>query len=106
MLPISQLAAGYLLLLIATLTLVEGFAVRWLVRRKRGAELVRRLVGWFRELAIAQLLGPIQSDVLTDEEIDDVILTPAILLFAALLCGGVFLIATDTFYVRFVFFKH
>ena len=93
---LSQTAVGWLLLLGAVVTFVAGFAVRTLIGRKRDVNAVRRVVRAFRDNVVGRVLfGPVASDALDDEELDQMILMPAILVSCGLCLTAIFLLGYE-----------
>jgi hypothetical protein len=93
---LSQTVVGWLLLLGAVLTFVAGFGVRTFVGRKRDVKAVRRLVRAFRDNPVGRVLfGPVASDALDDEELDQMILMPAILVSCGLCLTAIFLLGYE-----------
>ena len=91
--PISQAAFGLLILLAAALTIVGGMASRSFVGRRRDTAAVRRIVGGFRRSAFARLVfGPVRGDALDDDELDQMILMPAIVVGCGLCLTAIFLL--------------
>ena len=91
--PISQAAVGWLILLAAALTIVGGMASRSFVGRRRDTAAVRRIVGGFRRSAFARLVfGPVRGDALDDDELDQMILMPAIVVGCGLCLTAIFLL--------------
>ena len=86
--PISQAAFGWLILLAAALTIVGGMASRSFVGRRRDTA-----VGGFRRSAFARLVfGPVRGDALDDDELDQMILMPAIVVGCGLCLTAIFLL--------------
>jgi len=93
---LSQTVVGWLLLLGAVVTFVAGFGVRTLIGRKRDVNAVRRVVRAFRDNVIGRVLfGPVASDALDDEELDQMILMPAILVSCGLCLTAIFLLGYE-----------
>lgn len=92
----SQTVVGWLLLLAAVLTFVAGFAVRTLIGRKRDVKGVRRVVRALRDNVVGRVLfGPVISDALDDEELDQMVLMPAILVSCGLCLTAIFLLGYE-----------
>jgi uncharacterized membrane protein len=90
---LSQTVVGWLLLLAAVVTFVAGFGLRTLIGRKREVKAVRRVVHAFRDNVVGRVLfGPVASDALDDEELDQMILMPAILVSCGLCLTAIFLL--------------
>jgi hypothetical protein len=105
-LPITQAAAGWLLFLAAFAVVAAGLVLRRLVRGRRETAAVRRVVHVFRETALAQLLfGRMDSDMLSDDELDNVTLMPAIVVAGVLFVGAIALLGTDSFQIHFTLFR-
>jgi hypothetical protein len=93
---VSQTVVGWLLLLAAVLTFVAGFAVRTLIGRKRDVKAVRRVVRALRDNVVGRVLfGPVISDALDDEELDQMVLMPAILVSCGLCLTAIFLLGYE-----------
>jgi hypothetical protein len=93
---LSQTVVGWLLLLAAVLTFVAGFGLRTLIGRKREVAAVRRVVRAFRDNVVGRVLfGPVASDALDDEELDQMILMPAILVSCGLCLTAIFLLGYE-----------
>ena len=92
----SQTVVGWLLLLAAVLTFVAGFVVRTLLGRKRDVKGVRRVVRALRDNVVGRVLfGPVISDALDDEELDQMVLMPAILVSCGLCLTAIFLLGYE-----------
>ncbi|MCU1699603.1 MAG: hypothetical protein JWR34_5666 [Mycobacterium sp.] len=92
----SQTVVGWLLLLGAIAIFVAGFLLRTLIGRKRDVKAVRRVVRAFRDNVIGRVLfGRVASDALDDEELDQMILMPAILLSCGLCLTAIFLLGYE-----------
>ncbi|MBB5161945.1 hypothetical protein [Mycobacterium sp. AZCC_0083] len=93
---LSQTVVGWLLLLGAIAIFVAGFVLRTLIGRKRDVKAVRRVVRAFRDNVIGRVLfGRVASDALDDEELDQMILMPAILLSCGLCLTAIFLLGYE-----------
>jgi hypothetical protein len=93
---LSQAVVGWLLLSAALVTFVAGFGVRTLIGRKREVKAVRRVVRALRDNVVGRMLfGPVVSDALDDEELDQMILMPAILVSCGLCLTAIFLLGYD-----------
>jgi hypothetical protein len=91
--PISQAVVGWLLLLAAALVFAGGVGSRALIGRRRDADPVRRVVGGFRRSGVARVLfGPVRGDALDDDELDQMILMPAIVVACGLCLTAIFLL--------------
>jgi uncharacterized membrane protein len=89
---LSELTVGWLLLIAAVATFVGGIGLRVLVGRRRNTA-VGRVVRSFRESAVgAVLYGPIASDALDDDELDQTFLMPTIVVFCGLALTAFFLL--------------
>lgn len=89
----TQLIVGWLLLAAAVLVFVGGFGVRAAVGRRRDHPLVQRLFGGMRRTAVGRLLfGPVVADALDDQELDEMILMPAITVSCGLCLTAIFLL--------------
>lgn len=81
----SQATVGWLLLVAAALTFVFGAVSLLVVGRRRDSRAIRRLVHAFRRAGIARVLfGRYEEDVLDDDELDTIILMPAIVVACGL----------------------
>ena len=77
----------------AVLTFVVGGVSRLVVGRRRESKAVRLLVHTFRRTGIARVLfGRFRDDVLDDDELDTMILMPAIVIACGLALTAVFLL--------------
>lgn len=92
---LSPLTVGWLILAGALLVFVGGVAVRVLVGRRRDSR-VGRVVRKFRESTFGRVLyGPVAADALDDEELDQTILMPTIVLGCAFLLTAIFLLGYE-----------
>ncbi|WP_308192738.1 hypothetical protein [Mycolicibacterium lacusdiani] len=90
---LTQLAVGWLLLLAAVLAFVGGFVVRTLIGRHRERSGIRKVVGALRGNVVGRVLfGPVAEDALDDEELDQMILVPAITVSCGLCLTSIFLL--------------
>ncbi|KKE99385.1 MULTISPECIES: hypothetical protein [Mycobacteriaceae] len=81
----------------AALTFVFGGLSRVFVGRRRHSVGVQRMVRVFRRTGIARVLfGRFDDDVLNDDELDTMILMPAIVLACGLALTAIFLLGYDT----------
>ncbi|MDY6999272.1 MAG: hypothetical protein SW019_21975 [Actinomycetota bacterium] len=81
----------------AALLFVFGGLSRVFIGRRRDAGWVRRLVHLFRRTGIARVLfGRFEGDVLDDDELDTMILMPAIVIACGLCLTALFLLGYDT----------
>lgn len=81
----------------AALTFVLGGVSRMVVGRRRDSRPVRLLVHTFRRTGIARVFfGRFQDDVLDDDELDTMILMPAIVVACGLALTALFLLGYDT----------
>ena len=93
---ISQAAVGGLLLLAAALIFVGGMALRSFVGHRRHTKAVRQIVGGFRRSALAgRVFGPVRGDALDDDELDQMILMPAIVVGCGLCLTAIFLLGYE-----------
>ena len=93
---LSQTVVGWLLLLGAVAMFIAGFGLRTLIGRKRDVTAVRRVVRAFRDNVVGRVLfGPVASDALDDEELDQMILMPAILVSCGLCLTAIFLLGYE-----------
>jgi hypothetical protein len=93
---LSQTVVAWLLLLAAVLMFAGGIVLRTLVGRKRDARSVRRAVLALRGNAVGRMLfGQVGNDALDDEELDQMILMPAILMSCGLCLTAIFLLGYD-----------
>lgn len=83
---------GWLILGAALLTFVGGVGLRSYVGRKPYAR-IGRLTRTFRESTVGSVIyGPVASDALDPEELDQTILMPTIVLGCAILLTAIFLV--------------
>ena len=81
----------------AALIFVFGGVSRLVVGRRRETKAVRGLVHAFRRTGIARVLfGRFEDDVLDDDELDTMILMPAIVIACGLTLTALFLLGYDT----------
>lgn len=93
----SQATVGWLLLVAAALTFGLGVLSRVFIGRRRFTKGVRRMVHAFRRTGIARVLfGRFEDDVLNDDELDTMILMPAIVVACGLALTAIFLLGYDT----------
>ena len=93
----SESTIGWLMLAAAAMTFVFGGASRVFIGRRRHTRGVRRLVHVFRRTGVARVLfGRFEEDVLDDDELDTMILMPAIVIACGLALTAVFLLGYDT----------
>ena len=93
----SQATVGWLMLAAAALIFVIGGVSRVVVGRRRETKAVRGLVHAFRRTGIARVLfGRFEDDVLDDDELDTMILMPAIVIACGLILTALFLLGYDT----------
>jgi formate-dependent nitrite reductase membrane component NrfD len=93
---LTQLTVGWLLLVAAVLTFVGGFLLRAVIGRHRNAKVLRRVVRALRNNVIGRVFfGPVFSDALDDDELDQMILMPAIILSCALCLTSIFLLGYE-----------
>ncbi|CAA0108648.1 Uncharacterised protein [Mycolicibacterium vanbaalenii] len=93
----SESTIGWLLLAAAAMTFVFGGLSRVFIGRRRDTKWVRRLVHVFRRTGVARVLfGRFEEDVLDDDELDTMILMPAIVIACGLTLTAVFLLGYDT----------
>ena len=89
----SQLTVGWLLLLAAVVAFASGFALRAVVARRRQSAVVGRVARGLRESRVGTVLfGPVAHDALDDEELDQMILMPTIVVACGLCLTSVFLL--------------
>lgn len=93
---ISQATVGWLLLGAAALTFVVGFASRTFIGRRRDTKAVQALVRTFRRTGVARVLfGRFEGDVLDDDELDSMILMPAVVIGCGLCLTAIFLLGYE-----------
>lgn len=93
----SEATVGAILLGAAALTFAIGGLSRVLIGRYRDSRAVRALVHTFRRTGIARVLfGRFEGDVLNDDELDTMILMPAIVVACGLCLTALFLLGYDT----------
>lgn len=94
---VSESTVGWLMLAAAALTLLLGGVSRVFIGRLRATGAVRGLVHTFRRTGIARVLfGRFEDDVLDDDELDTMILMPAIVIACGLCLTALFLLGYDT----------
>ncbi|MET0450671.1 MAG: hypothetical protein ABW137_02425 [Mycobacterium sp.] len=93
---LSQLTVGWLILVAAIVAFAGGFGLRSLVARKRQSAFVRRFVRGARESRFGRVMfGPVAHDALDDEELDQMILMPTIIVACGLCLTSVFLLGYE-----------
>ena len=81
----------------AAMTFVLGGVARLIIGGRRKSKAVRHLVHTFRRTGIARVLfGRFEDDVLDDDELDTMILMPAIVIACGLCLTALFLLGYDT----------
>jgi hypothetical protein len=81
----------------AVLTVMVGGVSRLIVGRRRESKPVRLIVHVFRRTGVARVLfGRFQDDVLDDDELDTMILMPAIVIACGLALTALFLLGYGT----------
>jgi hypothetical protein len=89
---LSELSVGWLLLLAAVATFAGGVGLRAFVGRRRNDK-VGRVVRSFRESTVGSVLyGPISTDAMDDDELDQTFLMPTIVIFCGLALTAFFLL--------------
>ncbi len=89
---LSDTALAWLIVLAAMLTLIAGALSRVLIGRYRESRPVLHSMYKIRGTAIGRLLfGPFDSDALDDDELDQVILMPTLVVACGLLFTSFFL---------------
>ncbi|OFJ51081.1 hypothetical protein [Mycolicibacterium grossiae] len=89
----TQLVVGWLLLLAAVLVFVGAFVVRALLGRTRDTGVVRRGIRALRATVVGRVLfGPVAGDALDDEELDQMVLMPALTVSCGLVLTSIFLL--------------
>lgn len=92
---LSELTVGWLILAGALVTFAGGVGLRSYVGRKPHA-MVGRITRTFRESTIGGVIyGPVTSDALDPEELDQTILMPTIVVGCAFLLTAIFLIGYE-----------
>ncbi|MET0473792.1 MAG: hypothetical protein ABW001_04050 [Mycobacterium sp.] len=92
---LSELTVGWLILAAAFVTGLSGVGLRSYVGRKPHARL-GRMTRTFRESAVGGVLyGPVATDALDPEELDQTILMPTAVLGCGLLLTAVFLLGYE-----------
>lgn len=92
---LSDLMVGWLLLVAALLTGVGGVGLRSHVGRQPHAR-IGRVTRTFRESAVGGVIyGPVASDALDPEELDQTILMPTLVLGCGLLLTAIFLLGYE-----------
>ena len=90
------MVVGWLLLAAAVVAFVGGFGLRTLIGGKRHVDGVRRIVTALRDNAVGRVLfGPTSNDALDDDELDQMILMPAIIVACGLFLTGIFLLGYE-----------
>ncbi len=90
---LSQATVGWLILLAAALTAAFGVFSRVYIGRRRQTRAVRAMVRTFRRTGVARVLfGRFEDDVLDDDELDSMILMPAIVVACGLCLTALFLL--------------
>jgi hypothetical protein len=85
------------MLIAAALTFLIGGVSRVFIGRRRTTSAVRRVVHTFRRTGVARVLfGRFEGDVLDDDELDTMILMPAIVIACGLCLTALFLLGYDT----------
>jgi hypothetical protein len=93
---VSQTTVGLLILAAALLTALAGVGLRIVVGRKSDSPAMRRTVITLRDNKIGRILfGRVLTDPFDDDELDGMILMPAIVLACGLFLTGVFLLGYD-----------
>ncbi|MFC3776071.1 hypothetical protein [Mycolicibacterium holsaticum] len=93
----TQTTVGWLILLAAVGAFALGVASRVFIGRRRNTRAVRGLVHAFRKTGVARVLfGRFQDDVLDDDELDSMILMPAIVVACGLCLTAIFLLGYQT----------
>jgi hypothetical protein len=94
---VSEATVGWLMLIAAALTFLIGGVSRVFIGRRRTTSAVRRVVHTFRRTGVARVLfGRFEGDVLDDDELDTMILMPAIVIACGLCLTALFLLGYDT----------
>jgi hypothetical protein len=89
----SRAAVGWLILLAAFVLFGVGLATRSFIGRRRESKPVDTAVRWFRGTAVARIVfGPLENDALDDDELDQMILMPTIVVACGLCLTAVFLL--------------
>ncbi|MBX7431967.1 hypothetical protein JDV09_07580 [Mycobacterium sp. Y57] len=89
----SQATVGVLLLAGAALIFGFGVLSRVVIGRRRETKAIRAMVRTVRHSRIARVLfGSFEDDVLDDDELDTMILMPAVVVACGLILIGVFLL--------------
>jgi hypothetical protein len=92
---LSELTVGWLILAAAVATFLAGVGLRSYVGRKPHAR-VGRMTRSFRESALGGVIyGPVATDALDPEELDQTILMPTIVLGCGLLLTAIFLLGYE-----------
>jgi hypothetical protein len=94
---LSQPTVGFLLLAAAVLTVVIGLLSRVYIGRNRQTKPVQAMVHTFRRTGIARVLfGRFENDVLDDDELDNMILMPTVVVACGLCLTALFLLGYNT----------
>lgn len=92
----SEATVGWLMLFAAAVIFLLGGASRVFIGQRRASSAVRRVVHTFRRTGIAAVLfGRFEDDVLDDDELDTMILMPAIVVGCGLCLTALFLLGYD-----------
>jgi hypothetical protein len=92
---LSELTVGWLILAAALLTGLGGVGLRSYVGRKPHTR-IGRMTRTFRESAVGGVLyGPVATDALDPEELDQTILMPTIVLGCGLMLTAIFLLGYE-----------
>jgi hypothetical protein len=92
---LSELTVGWLILAAALVTGVGGVGLRSYVGRKPHAR-IGRITRSFRESTVGVVIyGPVASDALDPEELDQTILMPTIVVGCAFLLTAIFLLGYE-----------
>lgn len=89
---LSELTVGWLILAAALLTFLAGVGLRSYVGRRPHTR-IGRMTRSFRESSVAGVIyGPVATDALDPEELDQTILMPTIVLGCGLTLTAIFLL--------------
>jgi len=92
---LSELTVGWLILAAALLTFLAGVGLRSYVGRKPYTR-IGRMTRSFRESAVGGVIyGPVATDALDPEELDQTILMPTIVLGCGLMLTAIFLLGYE-----------
>lgn len=104
MLPVTQAAAGWLLVLASVVVFALSFALRWLAQRRRDSEPVSKALVRLRNSFPARLLFGPGPAALDSDDIDHLTMVPLVMVAAGAFMAGTALVLADSFGVEFRLF--